>query len=64
MVTITMNMVDFTVHDARVKKIRKVLLMEQFSALIHLCDREPEKEEESLKTIKEYAEHFVRTYGV
>ena len=34
------------------------------SALIHLCDREPAKEEESLKTIKEYAEHFVRTYGV
>ena len=114
LVTITMNMVDFTVHDARVKKIRKVLLMEQFrdervkdlatkhfligleamfselfkgmmengslkkddpkmlslaytspiSALIHLCDREPAKEEESLKTIKEYAEHFVRTYGV
>ena len=114
LVTMTMNMVDFTVHDVRVKKIRKVLLMEQFrdervkdlatkhfltsleaiftklfkemmengslkkddskmlalaytspiSALIHLCDREPAKEEESLKTIKEYAEHFVRTYGV
>lgn len=114
LVTMTMNMVDFTVHDDRVKKIRKVLLMEQFrdervknlatkhfligleamfselfkgmmengslkkddpkmlslaytspiSALIHLCDREPEKEKESLKTIKEYAQHFVKTYGV
>ena len=113
LVTMTMNMVDFTVHDVRVKKIRKVLLMEQFrdervkdlatkhfltsleaiftklfkemmengslkkddskmlalaytspiSALIHLCDREPAKEEEALKTIKEFAEHFVKTYG-
>ena len=33
------------------------------SSLIHLCDREPEKEEEALKIIKEFSEHFVKTYG-
>ena len=113
LVSMTMHMVDFTVHDARVKKIRKILLTEQFrdervkelatkhfltgleaiftevfagmmengslkennpkmlalaytspiSSLIHLCDREPEKEKEALKTIKEFAKHFVKTYG-
>ena len=34
------------------------------SSLIHLCDREPEKEKEVLKTIKEFAKHFVKTYEV
>lgn len=34
------------------------------SSLIHLCDREPEKEKEVLKTIKEFAKHFVKTYDV
>ena len=33
------------------------------SALIHLCDREPEKEKEVLKKIKDFSEHFVNTYG-
>ena len=113
LVNMTMHMVDFTIHDARVKKIRKILLMEQFrdervkelatkhfltgleamftelfkgmmkngslkkddpkilalaytspiSSLIHLCDREAEKEEEALKIIKEFSEHFAKTYG-
>ena len=114
LVTMTMHMVDFTMHDSSVIKTRKLLLMEQFrderikelatkhfltgleamfaevfkgmmangslkkddpkmlalaytapiSSLIHLCDREPEKEKEVLKTIKEFAKHFVKTYEV
>ena len=114
LIDMTMHMVDFTIHDPRVIKTRKILLMEQFrdervkelatkhfltgletmfaelfkgmmengslkkddpkmlalaytspvSALIHLCDREPEKEQEILKTIKDFAEHFVEIYGL
>ena len=33
------------------------------SALIHLCDREPEKTEETLKQVEAFSRHFVRTYG-
>ena len=33
------------------------------SALIHLCDREPEKMEETLKQVEAFSRHFVRTYG-
>ena len=33
------------------------------SALIHLCDREPEKTEEALKQAETFSRHFVRTYG-
>ena len=114
LIAMTMQMVDFTMHDPRVKKVRKILLMEQFrdarirdlasehfltglesiftelfkgmmengslvqddpqmlalaytapiSALIHLCDREPDREDEAIKTIRDFSEHFVRTYGV
>ena len=34
------------------------------SALIHLCDREPPKENEAISQIKAFSEHFVRTYGI
>ena len=34
------------------------------SALIHLCDREPEKTEEATKQIEAFSRHFVRTYGM
>ena len=34
------------------------------SALIHLCDREPEKAENAIKQIKAFSEHFVLTYGI
>ena len=34
------------------------------SALIHLCDREPEKTEEAMAQIEAFSRHFVRTYGV
>ena len=33
------------------------------SALIHLCDREPEKTPEALARIEAFSRHFVRTYG-
>lgn len=114
LIEMTMNMVDFTIHDSKVVRIRKILIMEQFrdqrtnelatkhfltglesmftevfarmmengsikqddpkmlaltytspiSALIQLCDREPEKEIEVLKKIKDFVQHFVKTYGV
>ena len=33
------------------------------SALIHLCDREPEKTEETLEQVEAFSRHFVGTYG-
>ena len=33
------------------------------SALIHLCDREPEKTEEAMEKIQAFRRHFVRVYG-
>ena len=33
------------------------------SALIHLCDREPEKTEEAAAQIEAFSRHFIRTYG-
>ena len=33
------------------------------SALIHLCDREPEKTEAALKQVEEFSRHFIRVYG-
>ena len=32
------------------------------SALIHLCDREPEKTEDAMKQIEAFSRHFIRTY--
>ena len=111
LVAMTMRMVDFTVHDERVVKTRKLLTIEQFrderartlatkhfltglkemfthifsgmmdrgllrrddpamlafaytapiSALIHLCDREPEKTREAMEQIEAFSRHFVRT---
>ena len=34
------------------------------SALIHLCDREPEKTEEAIRQIEAFSRHFIRIYGV
>ena len=34
------------------------------SALIHLCDREPEKTEEAIARVEMFSRHFVKTYGV
>ena len=109
----TMQMVNFTVHDERIIMTRKVLTLEQFrdararelatkhfltgltdmfariftgmmdkdllrkddpemlafaytapiSALIHLCDREPEKTEEAIKQVEALSRHFIKAYG-
>ena len=34
------------------------------SALIHLCDREPEKTDDALTRIEAFARNFISTYGV
>ena len=34
------------------------------SALIHLCDREPEKTEDATAKIEAFSRHFIATYGV
>ena len=106
-------MVDFTVHDEKVVKSRKLRSIEQYrddrtrelatkyfltgltemftrlfagmmdkgllrrddpgmlafaytapiSALIHLCDREPERTAEATARIEAFSRHFVGTYG-
>lgn len=113
LVTMTMQMVNFTVHDEKVIMTRKVLTLEQFrdvrarelatkhfftgltdmftriftgmmdksllrmddpkmlafaytapiSALIHLCDREPEKTEDAMTQVEAFSRHFIKTYG-
>ena len=113
LVTMTMRMADFTIHDEKIVMTRKVLAIEQFrderakalaskhfltgltdmftelfsammekgllrrddprmlafaytapiSALIHLCDREPEKTEEAMAQIEAFSRHFIKTYG-
>ena len=111
--TMTMQMVNFTVHDEKIIMTRKVLTLEQFrddrardlatkhfltgltemftqvftgmmdkgllrrddpemlafaytapiSALIHLCDREPEKTEEAIRQAEAFSRHFIQVYG-
>ena len=34
------------------------------SALIHLCDREPEKTEDAIGQIEAFSRHFIATYGM
>ncbi len=113
LVAMTMQMVDFTIHDENVVKTRKLLTIEQFrderardlatkhfltglkdmftpvfkgmmdkgllrqedpamlafaytapiSALIHLCDREPDKTEEAIAQIEAFSRHFIKAYG-
>ncbi len=113
LVSMTMQMVNFTVHDEKVIMTRKVLTLEQFrdlharelatkhfltgltdiftriftsmmnkglirkddpemlafaytapiSALIHICDREPEKTEIAIRQAEAFSRHFTRVYG-
>ena len=113
LVSMTMRMVDFTVHDEKIVMTRKLLTIEQFrderarnlatkhfltglsemftyifsemmdkgllrrddpamlafaytapiSALIHLCDREPEKTEEAMAQVEAFSRHFIKIYG-
>jgi len=114
LVTMTMHMVNITVHDEKIIMTRKVLTLEQYrdvrarelatkhfltgltemftrifsgmmekgllreddpemlafayttpiSALIHLCDREPEKTEDATAQIEAFSRHFIAIYGV
>ena len=34
------------------------------SALIHLCDREPEKAPEAIRQVEAFSRHFIKKYGV
>ncbi len=34
------------------------------TALIHLCDREPEKTDDAMAQVEAFSRHFIRTYGV
>ena len=111
--TMTMRMLNFTMHDKRVILTRKLLLTEQFrderarqfatlhflsgtkdiytkifsemmdngilkkddpdmlafaytspiTALVHYCDREPEKESEIMQQIEAFVKHFIGMYG-
>ena len=78
-VSMTMRMVNLTIHDEQIVKTRKVLTLEQYrddpemlafayatpiSALIHLCDREPEKTEDAIRKIEAFSRHFIAAYGV
>ena len=113
LVTMTMRMVNFTIHDEKVVKSRKLLSIEQFrderardlatkyfltglkdmftpifagmmdkglireddpamlafaytapiSALIHLCDREPDKTDKAIAQAEAFSRHFIRVYG-
>ncbi len=110
--SMTMRMLDFTMHDKRVILTRQLLLKEQFrderarqlatlhflsgtkeiytkifaemiengilkrddpemlalsyttpiTALIHYCDREPEKESEIMRQIEAFVKHFIKMY--
>ena len=114
LVAMTMQMVDFTIHDENVIKTRKLLTIEQFrderardlatkhfltglkdmftpifagmikkgllrendpsmlafaytapiSALIHLCDREPEKAEDAMTQVEAFSRFFIKLHGV
>ena len=33
------------------------------AALIHLCDRGPEKTEDAIAQIEAFSRHFIKTYG-
>ena len=111
--TMTMRMLDFTLHDQKVILTRRLLLTEQYrderarrfatlhfltgtkdiyakifremmdngilkqddpdmlafvytspiTSLIHLCDREPDREPEILEKMEAFVRHFIRIYG-
>ncbi len=112
-ISMTMRMVNLTIHDEQIVKTRKVLTLEQYrderardlatkhfltgltdmftpvfsgmmqkriirqddprmlafaytapiSALIHLCDREPEKTDDAMAQIEAFSRHFMNMYG-
>ena len=114
LVSMTMRMAAFTIHDRKVVMTRKLLTIEQFrderardlatkhfltglkdmftpifagmiqkgllrendpsmlafaytapiSALIHLCDREPEKAEDAMTQAEAFSRYFIKIHGV
>ena len=113
LLTLTVNMLRFTVNDPKIILTRKLLLTEQFhdervkelatkhflegtqkifakvfevmmkdgllkkdnpemlsfiytapvTSLVHLCDREPQKQEQIFKQIEDFVAHFISTYA-
>lgn len=113
LLTLTVNMLRFTVNDPKIILTRKLLLTEQFhdervkelatkhflegtqkifanvfevmmkdgllkkdnperlsfiytapiTSLVHLCDREPQKQEQIFKQIEDFINHFISTYA-
>ncbi len=113
LLTLTMQMIRFTVNDTKIKLTRRLLLTEQFhdarikklatkhflegthtlfaiifekmmsdgllkkgdpemisfiytspiTSLIHLCDREPEHQEQIFERIESFAKHFISVYA-
>ena len=111
---LSLSMLDFTIHDEKIIKTRKILLTEQFrserirdlatkhfcvglssifeklfagmmdngslrcgdpamlafayttpiSALVQLCDRNPDSESEVMEQIEKFINHFIETYGL
>ena len=114
LVTMTMQLVNFTVHDQKIIMTRKLLSIEQFrderarmlaskhfltgltemftpifegmmdkgllrkddpamlafaytapiSALIHLCDREPDKADKAMAQVETFSRYFIKVHGV
>lgn len=114
LVTMTMQLVNFTVHDQKIIMTRKLLSIEQFrderarmlaskhfltgltemftpifegmmdkgllrkddpamlafaytapiSALIHLCDREPDKTDKAMAQVETFSRYFIKVHGV
>ena len=61
------NIFEIMIENGSMKKDDPEMMAFAFTspitALIHYCDREPEKEPEILRKIKRFTEHFIRLYG-
>ena len=101
LVTMTMQLVNFTVHDQKRDERARMLASKHFltgltemftpifegmmdkgllrqddpamlafaytapiSALIHLCDREPEKTEEAMAQVEAFSRYYIKIHGV
>ena len=61
------NIFEIMIENGSMKKDDPEMMAFAFTspitALIHYCDREPEKEPEILRKIERFTEHFIRLYG-
>lgn len=114
LIDMTISKINFTVHDPQIKKVRRLIVTEQFrnrtnakarhkafydehrkslhccfckndgrrsdpkgqsrilaaeftapiTEMVHLIDREPDKEKAAMEKIQMYIEHFISTYGI